>query len=50
MKNGSESRDALHISMKALPLPMDRDRKIMCVLRTNQIARFITVPSEKKIK
>ena len=32
-----------------LLLPMGRDRKIRTTLRTNQIAGFITVPSEKKI-
>ena len=33
---------------KALPWPVGRDRKILTGLRTNQIAGFITVPSEKK--
>ena len=28
---------------------MGRDRKIRTMLRTNQIAGFVTVPSEKKI-
>ena len=36
--------------MKVLPLPVGRDRKIWTVLRTNQIAGFVTVPSKKKVK
>ena len=35
---------------KALPLPVGRDRKIRTVLRTYQIARFVTVTSQKKNK
>ena len=35
---------------KALPWPVGRDRKILTGLGTNQIARFVTVPSQKKIK
>ena len=38
MKNGSEGRDVL----------LGRDKKIWTALRTNQIAGFLTVPSEKK--
>ena len=34
---------------KALPWPVGRYRKILPALRTNQIAGFVTVPSEKKI-
>ena len=34
---------------KVLPWPVGRDRKILTGLRTNQIAGFVTVPSEKKI-
>ena len=30
-------------------VPVGRDRKIRTALRTNQIAGFVTVPSEKKI-
>ena len=33
----------------ALPLPVGRDRKIRTAQRTNQIAWFVIVPSEKKI-
>ena len=35
--------------MKALPLPLGRDREIRTALRTNQIARFVIMPSQKKI-
>ena len=31
-----------------LLLPMGRDRKIRTMLRTSQIAGFVTMPSEKK--
>ena len=30
-------------------VPVSRDRKILTVLRTHQIAGFVPVPSEKKI-
>ena len=35
--------------MKALPLPLGRDREKRTALRTNQIARFVIMPSQKKI-
>ena len=41
MKNGNEIWDVFG---------MGRDRKILTGLRTNQIAGFVTVPSEKKKK
>ncbi len=34
---------------KVLPWPVGRDRRILPMLRTNQIAGFVTVPSWKKI-
>ncbi len=34
--------------LKTLLLPVGRDRKILTVLRTNQIAAFVTVPSWEK--
>ena len=34
---------------ESVTVPVGRDRKILTGLRTNQIAGFITVPSEKKI-
>ena len=33
-----------------LPLTVGRDRKIQTVLRTNKIARFVTILPEKKIE
>ena len=35
---------------ESVTVPEGRDRKIQTVPRTNQIARFVTVPSEKKKK
>ena len=34
----------------SVTLPVGRDRKIQTALRSNQIAGFVTMPSEKKIK
>ena len=34
---------------ESVTVPVGRDRKILTGLRTNQIAGFVTVPSEKKI-
>ena len=45
MKSGNEGRDVLDDS----PLPLGRDRKIQTAQRTNQIAGFVTVASEKKM-
>ena len=33
---------------ESVTVPVDRDRKIRTALRTNKIAGFVTVPSEKK--
>ena len=33
---------------ESVTVPVSRDRKILIVLRTNQIAVFVPVPSEKK--
>ena len=33
---------------ESVTVPVGRDRKIRTALRTNQIAGFVTVPSEKK--
>ena len=41
-------RDVLGDSVKALPLPMGRDKKIWTAPRTNQIAGFVT--SKEKVK
>ena len=35
---------------ESVTVPVGRDRKIRTALRTNQIAIFVTVTSEKKIK
>ena len=35
---------------KSVTLPVGRDRKIQTALRSNQIAGFVTMSSEKKIK
>ena len=49
MKNDSVGRNVLGDSRKRyIPLPVGRDRKIRTAQRTNQIAGFVTVPSEKK--
>ena len=47
MKSGNEGKDdsAIHGSVAVL---VGRDRKIWTALSTHQIARFVTVPSEKK--
>ena len=34
---------------ESVTVPVSRDRKILTVLRTNQIAGFVPAPSEKKI-
>ena len=34
---------------ESVTVPVSRDRKILTVLRTNQIAGFVPLPSEKKI-
>ena len=44
MKNGIKGRDIFGVTV-----PVDRDRKLRTALRTNQIAGFVTVPSEKKM-
>ena len=36
-------------SHESVTLPIDRGRKVRIALRVNQIAGFVTVPSEKKI-
>ena len=46
MKNGNEANDAFGDSQKRYRA-RGRDKKIRTALRTN-IARFVTVPSEKK--
>ena len=48
MKNGSEGRDLLSDSRNGT-VPIDRGRKVQTALRVNQIAGFVTVPSEKKV-
>ena len=37
------------VTHESVTVPMGRDRKIWTAQTTNQIARFITVPCEKKI-
>ena len=37
------------VTHESVTVPVGRDRKIWTAQRTNQIARFITVPSEKEI-
>ena len=37
------------VTHESVTVPVGRDRKIWTTQRTNQIARFITVPSEKEI-
>ena len=34
---------------ESVTVPVSRDRKLLTVLRTNQIAGFVPAPSEKKI-
>ena len=46
MKNGNEANDAFGDSRKRYRA-RGRDKKMRTALRTN-IARFVTVPSEKK--
>ena len=36
------------VTHESVTMHMGRDRKIRTALRTNQIARFVTVPSEEK--
>ena len=48
MKNGSEGKGCTRRLTKALSLPVGRDRKMRTAQRTNQIAGFVTKPSEKK--
>ena len=36
-------------TQESVAVPVGRERNIRTGLRTNQIARFVTVPSEKKI-
>ena len=43
MKNGIKGGDVFGVTV-----PVGRDRKTRTTLRTNQIAGFVTVPSEKK--
>lgn len=45
--NGSKGRDVLG-NHNIVTLPVGRDRKIQTALRSNQIAGFVTMPSEKK--
>ena len=50
MKNGNKDKDVLGDSLKRFNLPCPwAERKIRTALTTNQIARFVTVPSEKKL-
>ena len=49
MKNGSEGKGCTRRLTKALSLPVGRDRKMRTAQRTNQIAGFVTKPSEKKL-
>ena len=37
------------VTHESVIVPVGRDRKIWTAQRTNQIARFITAPSEKEI-
>ena len=37
------------VTHESVTVPVGRDRKISTAQRTNQITRFITVPSEKEI-
>ena len=37
------------VTHKGVAVPMGRDSKIRTMLRTIEIAKFITLPSEKKI-
>ena len=46
-KNGNGARDVLG-DYESVTVPVGRDRKIRTALRANQIAGFVTVPSEKK--
>ena len=36
------------VTHESVTVSVDRDRKIQTALKTNQTARFVTVPSEKK--
>ena len=36
------------VTHESVTVPVGRDRKIQTALKTNQTARFITMPSEKK--
>ena len=38
------------VTQESVTMPVGRDRKIRTALRTNQIARFVIVPSKKDIK
>ena len=49
MKNGNEGRDVPGGSRKRYRARGQRSIKIRTALRTNQIAGFVTVPSDKKI-
>ena len=52
MKNGNKDKDVLGDSRKRFNLPCPwAERKIRTALTTltNKIARFVTVPSEKKL-
>lgn len=37
------------VTHESVTVPTGRDRKIWTTLRTNQIPRFVSVPTEKKI-
>ena len=38
------------VTQESVTMPVGRDRKIRTALRTNQIARFVIVPSKKEVK
>ena len=41
-------REMFSVTHESVTVPVGRDRKIQTALKTNQTARFITMPSEKK--
>ena len=46
MKN--DTKVGMHsVTHESVTVPVGRDKKIRTALRTNQIAGFVTVPSEK---
>ena len=38
------------VTQESVTMPVGRDRKIRTALRTNQIARFVILPSKKEVK